>query len=291
MHDPKTLDADLAVAEEKVQNLRAGAEKEIVWAGKAGEITDVAVVYVHGFSATKHEIQPVPNLVANALGANLYLARLEGHGRDGAAMGEVAWQDWLQDTCQALDIGRAIGRRVVVVSCSTGCTLVTCALAMPGMDKNIAGNVFVSPNFGMASKALNLVLGLPLAPKWLPMIAGQERGFEPINEAHAQWWTTRYPSKAVFTMMDAVRAAWRVDARKLSTPTLLMLTENDRVVAPSETRRFMLKWGGPVREQVMIMGPDDDANGHVIAGDVFAPQQNQPAVDAILHWWAAFRAA
>jgi len=291
MLDPKTLDSQLAAAEATVANLREGAAKEVVWAGEKGAVTDVAVVYVHGFSATKHEIRPVPDLVAKELGANIFFARLEGHGRDGAAMGEVDWTDWLADTCQALDVGRCIGKRVMVISCSTGCTLVACALARDGMGDRIAGNVFVSPNFGMASKLLNLVLGLPFASKWLPAVAGKERGFDPINDAHAKYWTTRYPSKAVFTMMDAVHAAWRTDPRQVSVPSLVLLTETDKVVSPAETRRFMAKWGGPVREEVLVMGPEDDANGHVIAGDVFAPAQTQPIRDKIYEWWGVFHAA
>ncbi|WP_420860844.1 alpha/beta hydrolase [Algirhabdus cladophorae] len=291
MLDPKTLDADLAAAEAAVPNLKQGAEKQIIWAGKAGDVTDLAIVYVHGFSATKHEIRPVPDTVAKTLGANLYYARLAGHGCDGAAMGEPAWTDWLADTMQALDIGRAIGRQVIVVSCSTGCPLVTLALGKPDMTQQIVGNVLVSPNFGMASKLLNLVLGLPLARRWLPALAGRERGFEPISEAHAKWWTTRYPSTAVFTMMDTVHAAWRQDCSGLRIPTLVQACADDSVVSWSETQRFMKGWGGPVSTDLFVMGPGDDKNGHVIAGDIFSKGQTDAAVQSILDWWQKFHIA
>lgn len=291
MLDITTLEADLAAAEAKVPNLKKGAEKEIIWAGAAGVQTDLALVYVHGFSATKFETRPVPDDVAKALGANLYLARLEGHGRDGAAMGQPAWTDWLADTLQALDVGRAIGRRVIVMSCSTGCPLVTVALARDGMAENIVGNVVVSPNFGMASKLLNLLLGLPMAERWLPAIAGRERGFDPISPEHEKWWTTRYPSRAVFTMMNAVKAAWRTNATNLKVPTLVLACETDRVVSLTETRRYMKKWGGSVAEEILVMGSDDDANGHLIMGDVFSPSCTKIGTEAILKWWATLRIA
>ena len=291
MYDPKTLDAVLAEAEAKVPNITPGAEKEIIWAGGAGAVTDLAVVYIHGFSATKYETRPVPDDVAKALGANLYYARLEGHGRDGAAMAEPTWDEWLQDALQALDVGRAIGQHVLVMSCSTGCTLTAIALCREGMDDRVVGNVMISPNFGMASKLLNLVLGLPWAEKWLPAIAGKERGFDPISPEHEKWWTTRYPSQAVFTMMNTVHAAWKTNPSDCRMPTLVLSSDSDRVVSLDETRRYLKNWGGHVSEEVLVMGPKDDQNGHLIAGDVFSPTQTKGAVERILSWWSVFHKA
>ena len=59
--------------------------------------TQWAVVYIHGFSASRMETAPLADTIATALGANLFYARLAGHGRGGAAMGEPSVQDWLAD--------------------------------------------------------------------------------------------------------------------------------------------------------------------------------------------------
>jgi len=40
-----------------------------------------------------------------------------------------------------------------------------------------------------------------------------------------------------------------------------------------------------------VQGPDDDAMGHVMAGDVFSPAQTEPLVAAILRWFAPLRGA
>ena len=83
---PEDLEAYLRHSEEAVPDLRSGEHKEIVWANGARERTPFSVVYLHGFSADRHEIDPVPRRVAESLGANLYHARLTGHGQDGAAL-------------------------------------------------------------------------------------------------------------------------------------------------------------------------------------------------------------
>ena len=55
---PDDLDAYLAQSEALVPNLRLGTHKRIHWHGLPGAQTDVAVVYIHGFSASSEEIRP-----------------------------------------------------------------------------------------------------------------------------------------------------------------------------------------------------------------------------------------
>jgi len=109
---PDNLDVYLETAEARFDDITPGVEKRVVWAGAPGTQTDIALVYIHGYSATSEEIRPVPDMVAKALGANLYYARLKGHGRDGLAMTEASAGDWLEDTAEALAIGQRIGKEV-----------------------------------------------------------------------------------------------------------------------------------------------------------------------------------
>jgi len=102
------LDAYLSESEALFENIREGAQKEIIWAGTPGEVTPFSVVYVHGFSASKGEIRPVPDNVAEALGANLFFTRLTGHGQDGDALGRVTANDWLNDVAEALAIAEEV---------------------------------------------------------------------------------------------------------------------------------------------------------------------------------------
>lgn len=111
-------------SESRVSGIRDGLEKEIVWADPMIHVkTPISIVYIHGFSASKGEVRPLPDQVAEEFGANLFYTRLKGHGQDSAAMGTATVNDWLNDYAEALAIGREIGEKVVVIATSTGAAL------------------------------------------------------------------------------------------------------------------------------------------------------------------------
>jgi esterase/lipase len=278
--DLTDIETWLATREAGVQGLRAGCAKQIVWANGARK-TPIAVVYVHGFSATGEEVRPLPDMLAKALGANLYFARLTGHGQDGAAMGRARLPDWEADVAEALQIGVALGDEVIVMGCSTGCTLLTTALAQGAPAKGI---VHVSPNYGLRDWSVQALLQMPFVRSWGRYVAGKEQTFEVISDAHAAFWTVKYDTRAVFTMADAVRAAWASPIERIHTPAYFAFGETDQVVSPLKTRKMMARWGGAVRAGILVQGPRDDKMGHVMAGDVFSPNQTAPLAQRIIDW-------
>lgn len=280
------VDAFLSAREADVRALRENQQKRVIWAGDAGVQTPLSVVFVHGFSASSGELQPLCEIIAKGVGANLHYTRLAGHGQDSAAMGEPDWHDWMNDTREALDIGRAIGERVIVVSCSTGGTLVTMALGETTDD--IAASVFVSPNYGMTSALARLLLNAPGVRRWGPKVLGAERAFKAQNARHANYWTLRYPTKAVFTMDDAVRAARNVDVRKIKIPACFVFSDADRVVHPQKTRAIADAWGGPSTIMPQTARRSDDENAHVLAGDALSPLSTQPIARDVLAWLTPF---
>lgn len=282
------IDGWLAAQESAVPNLRPDCAKNVVWAGEKDAQTDIAVVFIHGFSASYHEIRPLPDLVAKALGANLYFTRLTGHGQDGAAMGLASLEAWRVDVAEALGVARAIGKRVLVIGCSTGCTLAVDALAH-GAD--VAGLVCVSPNFGLTHRIGQALLDLPYVRHWGHFIAGKNRSLDVDSAAHAAYWTTSYPTRAVYVMGDAVRAVRKADLSGISAPAFLAYNPADQVVSAKQTERVMARWGGQATGHKLMQGADDDAMGHVMAGDVFSPAQIEPLVAAILRWFEPIRRA
>ena len=282
MVDCADIDAWLAAREAEVPNLRDGCSKSIVWAGKAGVQTDIAVLYIHGFSATGHELRPLPDLVAMGLNANLHFTRLTGHGQDGAAMGDATFAAWRADVDEALMVANTIGKRVLVIGCSTGCTLAVDALVR---GAQISGLVCISPNFGLFNKVAQLLLDLPLAKYWGPLVAGRTRSFDPINDGHAAYWTTHYPTRAVFPMGEAVRAVRRADLSQVRTPAMFAFNISDQVVSAAATQNVIDRWAGRMTVHGIMQGPADDAMGHVMAGNVFSPGQTKPLAAAILRWF------
>ncbi len=267
-------------------NLREGCAKCVTWAGDAGVKTNIAVVFIHGFSATCGELRPLPETVAGALGANLFATRLMGHGQDGAAMGDATLDGWRADVREAIAVGLTIGKRVLIVGCSTGCTLTTLGLSNGDIPSGpeVVGVCFVSPNFGLRHKLAQLVLDLPRAERWAPFLIGKERRFDVHSAQHTQFWTTRYPTKAVKPMGDAIRAARRSDLSKIMTPMFMAVNADDQVINPKRARDVMMAWGGPTYKLSLIQTADDDAMGHVMAGDVFSPGQTAPLAARIVEW-------
>ncbi len=280
--DISKLDDWLARCEADVPALRPACAKSIIWAGEPCHKTDIAVVYIHGFSATGHELRPLPDMIAEALGANLHFARLTGHGQDGDAMGDARFEDWQADVAEALEIGHAIGKRVIVIGCSTGCTMVADALAR---GATADGLVCISPNFGLTHKVAQTLLDLPMVRQWGHFVAGRERSFDVLGDAHGAYWTTRYPTRAVYTMGDAVRAVRRADLGHIMTPAFFAVNDADQVVSPKQTRKVIARWGGRTYLHTLVQTPDDDVMGHVMAGDVFSPKQTAPLAAAILRWF------
>ncbi|MFT4917070.1 MAG: esterase/lipase [bacterium] len=286
MYDLTTLDSNLAAAENAVPHLRDGCAKHVTWADKVGVQTDIAIVFIHGFSASCGELRPLPETIAKALGANLFATRLMGHGQDGAAMGDATLTGWSADVQEAFAIGRSLGERVLIMGCSTGCTLTALGLTNGDIPEGqeLLGVCFVSPNFGLRHKVAQFVLDLPFSEYWAPYLIGKERKFDVVSDQHAQFWTPRYPTKAAKPMGNALRAARRADFSKVMTPLFMAVNADDQVIDPARARKVQLAWGGPAFEFALVQTPQDDAMGHVMAGDVFSPNQTAPLAAQIVKW-------
>jgi alpha-beta hydrolase superfamily lysophospholipase len=278
------LDGYLAAAEAKIPEVKDTASKRILWANPAvRNKTEYSVVYVHGFSGALEELRPVPDDVADTLGANLFFTRLKGHGRNGEAMAEARVVDWREDMAEAMEIGRRIGDKVIVIGTSTGGTLATLAAFDARMNKQLAGLALISPNFGVQSPGAFL-LTQPYSRKYLPWLLGPERSWKPANAEFAQHWTTRYPTEALVPMAALVKYVRALDMESARIPALFAYSNEDRVVRPERTREVYERWGGPKKELVVTLGPDDDASHHVIAGRIASPSQTERLTEEILSW-------
>lgn len=276
------IDAYLAGEESRFPDIRPGAAKRVVWADPATKAkTSFAIVYVHGFSASAEEIRPLPDLVAAALGANLYFTRLAGHGRSGDAMGEPNLQDWLKDFSESLAIGEAIGNRIIVIGTSTGASLATLALADPKIGPRISAAVFVSPNYGINSLGAFL-LTTPVAPQLSRLLLGESRGFAPYNDRHAAHWTTRYPTRALMPMAALVKLSVESPIEQARTPALFLYSSLDEVIRPDKVRAIAGRWGGP--HVLFDAGTTGDPANHVIAGDIISPATTGPVADRTIAW-------
>lgn len=286
--DPRKFGEGVQVYFESIESgfsdMVPGVEKRVIWApGGYERRTPYSVVYLHGFSATSEEIRPVPDRIAQALGANLVFTRLQGHGRGSAAMTEGTASGWMRDAAEALAAGRAVGEKVIVLSTSTGGTLAAAAALDPEMSAEVVAIIFVSPNFGV-NDPLAFVPTLPGARYWLPFVMDGERDASSPDPEKNTYWTTRYSWSALVPMATLVKTVVALDFGQARVPALFWFSPDDRVVRPDLTREVARRWGGPAETRTVAMGPGDDPSSHVIAGDIMSPGQTDIAVAGMLAW-------
>lgn len=275
-------DAYLASREARFDDIREGLQKEIIWAYPASKAkTPLSIVYVHGFSSSKGETRPLSDIVAKEMGANLFYTRLTGHGRDGDAMGEATVNAWVNDMAEAVAIGRKIGEKVIIVGTSTGGGIAAWSATEPPMLDQVAGLVLISPNFKIRDSGAAL-LTLPWGETIARFVAGEERSYEPLNELHARYNTTRYPIKSVLPLAAITALAGAASYEKVDIPALFIISDADKVVVSQETRRVAQIWGADW--EIIPVDNADDPFQHVIAGDALSPSTTVELSEKIIAW-------
>jgi esterase/lipase len=276
-------DVEQFVAESQsgTPGIRPGERSAIVWSDTAAKVrTPITFVYLHGFSADRHEIDPVVQRVASALGANSYFPRLAGHGRDGDAMAQVTVEEWMDDVAEAVAVGRLLGERVVLVGTSTGGTLAVWAAGRPEARDDLAALVLVSPNFHPADRRSRLLVW-PWGRQLARGIAGGERCFDAANEGQATHWTTCYPTEALLPMMALVEHVRTMRVEDVTAPILIVYSRADRVVDPSETEAIFPRFGSATKTLFAVEGSTDPSQ-HILAGDIMGPETTDELVSRIL---------
>jgi alpha-beta hydrolase superfamily lysophospholipase len=244
--------------------------------------TPLALVYLHGFSASRRDIAPVLETLAGRLGANAFLTRLAAHGRTTPAeFATVTPQDWLNDAREALAIGRRIGDRVILIGISTGALLAT-MVALEDNSPDIAALVLLSPNFGVPDRRARFISG-PLGRPLARIVIGKEYSFQPDSSGHAEFWTTRYPSQAIVALMDLVHYARSIHLDHLKVPTLIIYTDKDTVVDV----KAILDGFDEIRQPPKLIVDLPEATRHELTGDALAPQTVRPVVERIATFLAA----
>lgn len=255
-----------------------GAEAIINWSG--GPVaTDVSVLYIHGFSASRQETAPVSDRVGSELGANVVYARLAGHGLSEGQM-EASAEDWLQSVTDAWDIATRVGRQVIIIAVSTGAPLsvwLTQCLAPP---EEVHSLLFMSPNFRIRNP-FGFILTWPGARWWVPRLMGAEREWEPENERVAKYWTSKYSTLAVIEMQRVVDWVRRADLNSHNLPLATLFMENDPTINHKAAIQFHHDWQAD--SKALIEVTLDKANvQHVFTGAITAPHRVDWTVEVCL---------
>lgn len=189
------IEQEIIRREAAIPNIKPDNQARIVWADSIPRKTAYSIVYLHGWSASQEEGDPVHLETAKRYGCNLYLPRLTGHGLiEDEPMLTLTADALLASAKEAIAIGKQLGDKVILMATSTGGTL---ALYLAGGDPDIAGLILYSPNIEIFDPNATL-----LAKPWGLQLAKLVKGgdyheFDEITAMDRQYWTTKYRVEAL----------------------------------------------------------------------------------------------
>lgn len=263
------------------------ADKRVRWHDPESRgRTRYAVVYLHGFSATRQEIAPVGERIAESLAANLFETRLTGHGLAEAPLAEATAEDWLDDGAEALGVGAAIGEQIVLIGTSTGATLALALADHPSFSA-VTHLVLLSPNLAPKDGSAE-VLTWPGGPQLARLLVGETRSWTPANDMQARFWSTTYPMHAAVEMMRLVEFARRKLPMTIEQSLLVVYSPNDQVIDPNRVVAAHAQITAP-RSELVVIEESGDPSNHVLAGDILAPENNARVAALVASFVSAAR--
>jgi esterase/lipase len=255
---------------EAKHKLKPDNEARILWLNDSlKEKTEYAVVYLHGFSASQEEGDPVHYSFAKKFGCNLYLSRLDAHGVDTTEpLASFTAEGLWNSAKEAYTIGKQLGKKVILLSTSTGGTV---ALKLAAEYPEIAGLILLSPNIAINDPnawLLNNHWGLQIAH----IVTGEHRTVEDTTAVYAQYWNNRYVTSSLVQLEELLESTMKESTfKKVTQPTLLLYyfkdeEHQDPVVKVSAMKRMFNQLGTPesLKRQMAI----PNAGNHVLGSYV-----------------------
>jgi len=261
--------------EQQFTPLKKGNEAEIVWANRSKEKTKYALVYLHGFTASRGEGAPWHTSIAKHFGCNLYLPRLHSHGlkKDNFFEG-FNYPDLLDSALNACRIGQKLGENVVLMGTSTGGTLALYAAGSHQFKINIKGLLLVSPLihfYGYQSLLLENKWGRLFAKT----VGGKDYKYnlnKKLSPKEQQIWYPYAPLSAALALGEMIQ--------HIVTPSLLKNVicpvftgyyfkddeNHDNVVSPGAIEEMIEQLGTAENQKRLVNFPE--AGSHVICSEL-----------------------
>ena len=257
-------------------------EARILWAADSMKArTPWSVVYLHGFTASQEEGDPIHLNFADTFGCNLYLSRLAGHGlKTEEPLLDLTADAYWESAKEALSVGTRLGEKVILMGTSTGGTnALQLAAAYP--DK-VHALILLSPNieiFDPQAPLLNNPWGLQVARmvKKSDYILTKDQ-----SEVYRKYWYSKYRLEGVVALQEMIETTMvRETFQKVKAPVLLMYyyrdpVHQDSVVKVSAMHRMFRQLGTPAasKREVEVPGAGDHVIGSYIkSSDLYTVQR------------------
>lgn len=258
---------DYVKQRESLHKLRPDNEARIVWANdSAKNITEYAILYLHGFSASQGEGDPVHKHIAKKYGCNLYLARLAEHGIDTTEkLVNLTADNYWESAKEAYSIASRLGKKVIIMGTSTGASL---ALMLAASYPDIHSLILMSPNikiFDNTASIVNNPWGLQIAR----LVTGSDYvNSEDTRPIYKQYWSYGYRIEAVAQLEELLETAMKPELfKKVKQPVLMLYYYRDKinqdsVVKVEAMQKMYDELGTPADKKRKVAVPN--AGNHVI---------------------------
>lgn len=258
--------------QESLHKIKPGNEAGIVWADDSiRNKTVYSIVYLHGFSASHEEGNPVHRSVAKTYGCNLYLSRLAEHGIDTSEqLLNLTPERYWQSACEALAIGKKLGEKVILMGTSTGATqAIQLAATFPG---DVAGLILYSPNVAINDPnawLLNNPWGLQIARL---VKSGKYHDPEDQRPVYSKYWNKPYRLEAIVALQEMLETTMLPETfKKVKQPVLMLYyykdeDHQDKVVRVSAMKKMFDELATPSNVKRAISLPN--TGDHVIASPI-----------------------
>lgn len=223
-------------------DLMEGANKQVTWALEPEQRSDRALLYFHGFAATRHELEPVPGQLCKRLSFNRFDTRFKGHGIHdfGETLRTATFQDWIHDAQEAIEIGDIIADKKIVMAYSTGAA--AALWAAWHFPQKIEALILIAPNFKI-NHPFQALLTMPWGGQLVDLFLKKYRKFQASD-----WWDDEtleyakkinfpyYPQRTILSVAVAALFARSLDFSKLTIPVLIFLDTKDAIVCSKITK-------------------------------------------------------
>ncbi|BDD08602.1 hypothetical protein FUAX_10340 [Fulvitalea axinellae] len=196
------LEKSITASEAKF-HIKPENESRITWANDTAKTqTEYAVIYLHGFSASPKEGDPIDIEFARHYGANLYRPRLSEHGLvSDSPLENLTPDGYIASATEALAIGKKLGKKVILMGCSTGCTL---ALYLASQHpEDVQALILYSPNIDLYD-GTSALLPMPWGEKLASAVIGGSYYTPNVVGDEAKYWYGKYHIKGLVALKQLV---------------------------------------------------------------------------------------
>jgi len=233
------------------KEIKANNQGRVVFADSLNpKKTKLVFLYVHGFSASQMEGDPVHHDLAKAFGANLVLARVAGHGEKTTEhnMETLTADDMYQSVENYYAIAKKLGDEVVVLGTSFGGAM---SLNLCKNHPEIKALILYGPCIKIKDPAAEIVdnpWGLQIARL---ILKGENRTIPSKNPLHNQYWSLHYRLEGIVAMQNFLTHVMKKETfQGVKTPVYLTYyykdeEHQDDVVSVDAMREMFPQLGTP----------------------------------------------